>query len=50
MADIKHPRHEEALSGGNASKALLLSEAEAQEREAARFGDKEKAGSNRRNT
>ena len=29
MADIKHPRHEEALSGVKASKARLLSEAEA---------------------
>ena len=29
MADIKHPRHEEALSGGKASKARLFSEAEA---------------------
>ena len=29
MADIKHPRHEEALSGLKASKARLLSEAEA---------------------
>ena len=29
MADIKHPRHEEALSGVKASKDSLLSEAEA---------------------
>ena len=29
VADIKHPRHEEALSGKKASKARLLSEAEA---------------------
>ena len=29
MADIKHPRHEEALSVVKASKARLLSEAEA---------------------
>ena len=29
VADIKHPRHEEALSGVKASKASLLSEAEA---------------------
>ena len=29
VADIKHPRHEEALSGEKASKARLLSEAEA---------------------
>ena len=29
MADIKHPRHEEALSGVKASKARLLSETEA---------------------
>ena len=29
VADIKHPRHEEALSGVKASKARLLSEAEA---------------------
>ena len=29
VADIKHPRHEEALSGVKASRARLLSEAEA---------------------
>ena len=29
VAEIKHPRHEEALSGGKASKARLFSEAEA---------------------
>ena len=29
VAEIKHPRHEEALSGVKASKARLLSEAEA---------------------
>ena len=29
VADIRHPRHEEALSGVKASKARLLSEAEA---------------------
>ena len=29
MADIKHPRHEDALSGVKVSKARLLSEAEA---------------------
>ena len=33
MADIKHPRHEEALSGVKASKASLLSEAEARRKE-----------------
>ena len=33
MADIKHPRHEEALSGVKASKARLLSEAEARRKE-----------------
>ena len=33
MADIKHPRHEEALSGVEASKARLLSEAEARRKE-----------------
>ena len=32
-ADIKHPRHEEALSGVKASKARLLSEAEARRKE-----------------
>ena len=32
-ADIKHPRHEEALSGVKASKAHLLSEAEARRKE-----------------
>ena len=33
MADIKHPRHEEAFSGVKASKARLLSEAEARRKE-----------------
>ena len=33
MADIKHPRHEEAVSGVKASKARLLSEAEARRKE-----------------
>ena len=33
VADIKHPRHEEALSGVKASKALLLSEAEARRKD-----------------
>ena len=33
VADIKHPRHEEALSAGKASKARLLSEAEARRKE-----------------
>ena len=33
MADIEHPRHEEALSGVKASKARLLSEAEARRKE-----------------
>ena len=33
MADIKHPRHEEALSGVKASKARLLSEAEARRKD-----------------
>ena len=33
MADIKHPRHEETLSGVKASKACLLSEAEARRKE-----------------
>ena len=33
MADIKHLRHEEALSGVKASKARLLSEAEAHRKE-----------------
>ena len=32
-ADIKHPRHEEALSGAKASKARLLSEAEARRKD-----------------
>ena len=35
MADIKHPRHEEALSGVKASKARILSEAEARRNEKA---------------
>ena len=33
MADIKHPRHEEAFSGVKASKARLLSDAEARRKE-----------------
>ena len=33
LADINHPRHEEALSGVKASKARLLSEAEARRKE-----------------
>ena len=33
VADIKHPRHEKALSGVKASKARLLSEAEARRRD-----------------
>ena len=33
VADIKHPRHEEALSGVKASKAHLLSEADARRKE-----------------
>ena len=33
LADIKHPRHEEILSGVKASKARLLSEAEARRKE-----------------
>ena len=33
MADIKHPRQEEALSGVKASKARLLSEAEARRKD-----------------
>ena len=33
VADIKHPRHEEALSGVKASKARLLSEAEARRKD-----------------
>ena len=33
VADIKHPRHEEALSGVKASKARLSSEAEARRKE-----------------
>ena len=33
VADIKHPRHEEALSGVKASKARLLSEAEARRKQ-----------------
>ena len=33
VADIKHPRHEEALTGVKASKARLMSEAEARSKE-----------------
>ena len=33
VADIKHPRHEKALSGVKASRARLLSEAEARRKE-----------------
>ena len=44
VADIKNPRHEEALSGVKASKACLLSEAEARRKE------KPHPGSNGRDT
>ena len=42
VADIKHPRHAEALSGVKARKACLLSEESrgVQEREAARADEK----------
>ena len=33
MADIKHPRHEEALSGVKTSKAGVFSEAESRRKE-----------------
>ena len=33
VTDIKHPRHEEALSGVKASKVRLLSEAEARRKD-----------------
>ena len=33
MADIKHPRHEKALSSVKASKARLMREAEARRKE-----------------
>ena len=33
MADIKHPRHEEVLSGVKTSKARLMSKAEARRKE-----------------
>ena len=33
MADIKHPRHDETLSGFKASKARLMSEGEARRKE-----------------
>ena len=33
VADIKHPRHEEALSGVKSSKARLMSEVEARRKE-----------------
>ena len=49
VADIKHPRHEEALSGVKASKARLLNEAEARrEGQTSRAGGKENASGNRR--
>ena len=48
VADIKHPRHEEALSGVKASKARLLSEAEARRKKTARAGNEEDAGGNKR--
>ena len=51
VADIKHPRHQEALSGVKASKARLLSEAEAYRRKkTARAGNEEDAGGNGRDT
>ena len=33
MADAKHPRHEEALSGVKASRARLMNEAESRRKE-----------------
>ena len=45
VADIKHPRHEEVLSGLKASKARLLSEVEDNE-ETEETGNKEDACSN----
>ena len=52
VADNKNPRHEEALSGVKASKARLLSEAEARrkEKQTARASSEEDAGSNGRDT
>ena len=50
MADIKQPRHEEALSGVKASKARLMSEAEARRKEkTTRAGYEEDANHARRN-
>ena len=47
VADIKHPSHEEALSGVKASKACLLSEAEARRKEKPlELATKKDAGSN----
>ena len=48
VADIKHSRHEEALSGVKASKARLLNEAKACRKKTARAGNEEGAGSNGR--
>ena len=48
VADIKHPRHDEALSGVKASKARLLSEAEARRKKTAGAGNEEDASGNRR--
>ena len=47
VVDIKYPRHEEALSGVKASKACLLSEAEALRKEKPlELATKKDAGSN----
>ena len=47
VADLKHPRHEEALSGVKSSKACLLSEAEARRKEKPlELATKKDAGSN----
>ena len=48
VADIKHPRDEEALSGLKASKARLLSEADARRKETAGAGNEEDASGNGR--
>ena len=48
VADIKHSRHEEALLGVRASKARLLSEAEARRKEKPNAGKEEDAGGNGR--
>ena len=49
VADIKHPRHEEALAGVKASKVRLMRKGSPEERETTSAGYEENASRARRN-